>query len=306
MSRRLRKSRAAWVALALLAGACNSAADAHRAVSAHADCVICHEPEYKAAKNPVHVDNFPTACGACHSEDAWKPAKKLDHAKVFPLLGVHAKTECSACHTKGYRKGDTPTECVGCHKQDYDGTTNPVHVGNISMQCNACHTEDGWKPAKDIDHDKVFPLVDAHATVACASCHKQGYRNGDTPNTCVGCHQADYDRSPYPGHDTFPTTCQDCHTTKAWKPASGSHPESRFPIASGRHANIPCNDCHKSALGTPNNKNNTDCINCHTNGSHHTRPGIDSHHQEVGGYLTGSSSPNFCLRCHSDGRNRDN
>ena len=125
----------------------------------------------------------------------------------------------------------------------------------------------------------------------------KGYAAGDTPTACVGCHQADYDGSPYPGHDGFPTTCNDCHGTSAWTPASGgTHPESAFPITSGNHKNIACLDCHDTSLG-PMGKDNTDCVQCHS------RAEYDPKHREVSRYPTGDAPPNFCLDCHPRGNN---
>jgi hypothetical protein len=219
----------------------------------------------------------------------------------FPLEGKHTTVMCASCHTSGYAPGQTPKDCVGCHRKDYETSPFPNHT-TFSTSCTDCHTTSGWKPAMLPDHGMFFPLEGKHTTVMCASCHTSGYAPGQTPKDCVGCHRKDYDASPYPGHSSFPTTCENCHMTSGWKPASGSHPESTFPINSGAHKGIACMDCHNASLGV-NGKDNADCVGCHT--GTHSRSRMDSKHREVRNYPTGAAAPNFCLMCHSDGRNRN-
>ena len=226
------------------------------------ECVTCHMPEYRATKHPPHAGAKPTACGVCHTQDAWSPSVLVHE---WPLTGAHVKTDCFACH------GGTPTVFAG------------------------------------------------------------------TPRACVGCHRADFDRSDFPGHADFPTTCADCHTTTKWKPAtkptqhptptststatptsaatatpthSGTtpraptsppvsrtpvqaHPESAFPIKSGNHAGIDCQQCH--SLGGTNSKANTSCVHCHA------RSKYDGIHARVRNYPQGAAAPNFCVDCHSHG-----
>jgi len=194
-------------------------------------------------------------------------------------------------------------DCIVCHSDDVQHALNPPHEG-FPNTCGDCHSSDAWSPAHFMHS---WPLNGAHATVACASCHV-----GDppvyvgTPTLCVGCHRADYDSSTFPGHSDFPTTCENCHTTDAWTPAvGGAHPENAFPIQSGPHSPYrnDCVSCHNPELGSPVAGANTDCVGCHD--GVHTRARMDSAHREVGGYPSGAPPPNFCLQCHSDGRNRD-
>ena len=145
-----------------------------------------------------------------------------------------------------------------------------------------------------------WPLEGAHATTTCASCHTGNPPVYDgTVTECVGCHQEDYDTSPFPGHSDFATTCQDCHTTVAWRPATGgNHPENLFSIT-GDH-NYACNECHNPSLG-PNGAGNADCVGCHE--GEHTLARMDAEHNEEGDYPLGPNrAPNFCLACHADGR----
>ena len=127
-------------------------------------------------------------------------------------------------------------DCIVCHSDDVQHALNPPHEG-FPDTCGSCHSNDAWSPAAFMHS---WPLNGAHAALECASCHL-----GDppvyqgTPTLCVGCHQSDYDRSPYPGHSDFPTTCENCHTTEAWTPAvGGTHPE-RLRSLRRSHPDVP-------------------------------------------------------------------
>jgi hypothetical protein len=108
----------------------------------------------------------------------------------------------------------------------------------------------------------------------------------------VACHRDDYDRTSNPNHRAsgFPTTCQDCHGTDAWRPATFDH-ERFFPITSGRHAGIPCGTCHVN----PNQFSTFECIGCHE----HRRSEMDDEHDDVRGYQYASPA---CYRCHPRGQ----
>ncbi|MFO0694548.1 MAG: cytochrome c3 family protein [Polyangiales bacterium] len=196
-------------------------------------------------------------------------------------------------------------DCALCHIDRYnDPATNPVHVDVFPTTCGICHNEMAWKPA-NFDHDGFWPLTGAHAVPVdqggptCADCHKGSPPVwAGTPRECVGCHRADYDASPYPNHQTFPTSCGDCHSTAAWKPAlEGVHPERSFPIRSGHHSGIACTSCHDPSRGPSAGGANTNCIGCHT----HNPARVNDQHNEVRGYVFDPAQPNFCLRCHPHG-----
>ena len=109
---------------------------------------------------------------------------------------------------------------------------------------------------------------------------------------------------PFPGHDAFQTTCQDCHTTNGWTPAvGGAHPENAFPIQNGAHSDYreDCASCHNPDLGSSIDGENADCVGCHD--GEHTRAEMDPKHDEEPDYPRGPAPPNFCLDCHPDGRN---
>jgi Cytochrome c7 and related cytochrome c len=268
------------------------------------DCVGCHQGSFDTANNPSHK-GFPTTCNTCHSDMGWVPAVASGNAvghPWFPLANKHANLMCATCHTKGYQPGNTPTDCVGCHQMNYDTANNPPHVG-LPTTCATCHTDVGWMPST---FAHPWPLDGKHTTAPCASCHTGSPpRYAGTPTACVDCHLANFQSSTFPGHNTFPQTCADCHSTTAWTGASASaHPEANFPIKTGSHSNpgIVCSDCHIAALGSPVAGKNTDCVHCHLGA--HMQPSIDASHValKVMNYPgPNAAQPNFCLSCHQKG-----
>ena len=295
---------AAAIPIAVLVGTgCTAASGTihEPGVVRQAQCISCHETERKSAVAPPH-ETLPTTCQDCHSEEHWVPAE-LSFGHLWPLEGAHARSLCASCHV-----GDppvyegTPTECVDCHQGDYDNSPTPSHDA-FPTSCEGCHSTEQWVPAlSTLEH--TWPLEGAHAQGTCSSCHTgvpPVYEG--TPTLCVECHQSDYDTSPFPGHDTFATTCQDCHTTDGWTPATGvNHPDNAFQILSGPHSKYQndCASCHNPQLGSPVGGENADCVGCHE--GKHTREKMDPTHVDVQDYPMGAAPPNFCLACHANGR----
>jgi hypothetical protein len=108
---------------------------------------------------------------------------------------------------------------------------------NGVTRCGACHMVEGWEKVR-FNHDPTgFPLRGAHTGVTCTGCHGQGF---DKPvaDTCSGCHR---DRHA----SEFGLHCEGCHDEKSWRPLfnADAHRSTNFPLV-GRHALIPCNECH--------------------------------------------------------------
>lgn len=257
-------------------------------------CVGCHQMDYDNSTNPDHQNlGIPISCNDCHTiEPDWMPATFDIHDNYYPLNGAHAviANDCVLCHNGDYNS--TPNTCVGCHQADYDGTTNPDHnEANFSTNCLDCHNESEWIPST-YDHS-FYPLKGAHSTLDCNSCHSGGYMG--TPNTCIACHQANYDGAMNPDHASagFPTDCLDCHNEDAWTPSTFDHDNLYFPIYSGKHEgewNL-CVDCHT----VPSDFSVFSCIDCH---EHNDQTQVDDDHQGVSGYIYES---NACYSCHPTG-----
>ena len=145
----------------------------------------------------------------------------------------------------------------------------------------------------------------------------------------------DYDGASYPGHAKFATSCEDCHSTEAWKPArapgrdrnapqpqpaatparstkarpstadrgasDGANPQAAQPWHPEsrfpiKHGSHSDIDCRTCHdQGGALSKSNTDCVQCHT------RARFDRKHRHVDAYPQGDAPANFCLKCHTDG-----
>ena len=250
------------------------------------DCYSCHLKDFNQTNNPNHAQaGFPHDCSTCHTTAGWSGAK-FDHTAFtkFPLTGMHATLQCTACHVNGRFQG-TPADCYSCHAADFNRTTNPNHVqAGFSHDCSTCHSTAGWSGA-NFNHASVFPLTGAHATLACAACHvNNNFTSVGT--TCVSCHLKDYNGTTNPNHKAsgFPTDCATCHTTSGWSPATFNH-ASVFPLT-GAHATVACAACHVNNNFT---SVGTTCVSCHLNDYN----GTTNPNHKASGF------PTDCATCHT-------
>lgn len=258
------------------------------------DCYTCHQQGFNLTNKLNHtLAGFSQNCTQCHNTTAWATTT-FNHttSSGFPLQNSHAGKTCIDCHQTSYTT--TTNECSSCHMPDYQGSTNPNHVaGNYPQLCSSCHTDVGWAPAT-FDHTIVnFPITGRHTTAACADCHTTGFTN--TPNQCSGCHLDDYQTAQNPNHigAQFPQTCETCHTSSGWAPATFEHDIQYFPINSGKHRNEWNNDC-RTCHNVPTNYSAFTCIDCHE----HDQISMNQEHQGVQGYIYASTE---CFACHPDG-----
>ena len=135
--------------------------------------------------------------------------------------------------------------------------------------CSACHSTKDWLNAVFNHSATKFPLAGAHAPLACSACHANG-QFATLATTCVSCHLKNFQATKNPPHTAsgFPQTCEVCHTSTAWSPATFSHGTTKFPLT-GAHVNTPCASCHIGNVfaGTP-----TDCY-------HVPQDGVSDHQQ---------------------------
>jgi hypothetical protein len=260
------------------------------------DCITCHADEHQRA----HAGAFPTTCTACHNQDSWEGAE-FDHAQVapqFPLLGAHKDVLCTGCHVEGsYALRFAPADandCYACHQADYQRE----HGGGFPTTCADCHNVNSWEGA-EFDHVAVaaqFPLLGAHQSLACVTCHVEGTNEPRWPATssteCYACHADDY-QNEHAGSG-FPTECTECHDVNSWEGAEMvNHDAQFFPIYSGAHRDrwSSCQTCHI----TPAVWTDFSCLNCHE----HNQTAMDDQHQGRSGYSYDSQA---CYRCHPNGR----
>ena len=228
-------------------------------------CISCHQQDFNNATSPLPHKGFSTSCETCHDTVQWTDGK-FDHSQTgFSLTGMHQVPPrmCIDCHVSN-NYNITTTTCISCHQKDFIGATSPVPHAGFPTTCEKCHDTSAWANAK-FDHSTTgFTLTGMHTVPPrqCADCHKQNNYTL-TNTTCVSCHLSDFQGAKNPDHVAggFAQTCELCHSTSAWQPASFDHSKSAFPLT-GSHTVPPrqCADCHIN-----NNFSITDttCISCH-------------------------------------------
>lgn len=208
-------------------------------------CTGCHQDR--------HAGEFAARdrgeCGACHVVQGFTPTTfgLAAHATTgFALEGRHTATPCRGCHGTARPRLDLrvgKSTCVDCHADPHGGQFAREMA---SGGCGQCHATTGWDRPR-IDHS-TWPLLGAHATAACGSCHGAGTRDGSpasyrgVPRACEGCHDDVHagqfsQRSPV-------KTCDRCHQPTGFKlPAFEHQAESGFALE-GKHVATACAGCH--------------------------------------------------------------
>jgi NMD protein affecting ribosome stability and mRNA decay len=290
------------------------------AFQAYAQAPRSVQAQKPVTRNP-HGPRLNIPCENCHTSLSWKPIRSIpefDHDKThYPLQGMHEKVQCTQCHVKLVFT-NVGQKCSDCHAD--------IHRGQFGSNCDSCHTVNGWNVSIQAvrGHENRFPLIGAHASLDCESCHK-GAATGQfqgLSTQCYSCHASDFKTATSPNHVTagFSTTCQTCHTTNTWLGAKFDHASVGFPLTNA-HAAPPriCADCH---VNNNYNLTSTACASCHlrdfqgTTNPNHVAGGFSQNcqqchttvawqpatfdHSSVGFPLTNAHAtpPRVCADCH--------
>jgi hypothetical protein len=208
----------------------------------------------------VHKGALRASCETCHSTNQPFEAasRTFDHARTkFPLTGAHQTATCESCHSSPTFAGVPFASCASCHK-------NP-HTPALPGTCSSCHGTDTWRTRR-FDHGRTdFPLVGAHADLACSSCHKtSALRDTRVSTACASCHV-----DPHKGE--FTGDCGSCHTETSFTGGTFDHAaRTTFALSEG-HAGLTCVACHTNvSTGLPAAKATADfrgldtsCVSCH-------------------------------------------
>jgi len=268
----------------------------HKAI----ECGACHVGfRFAGTKNTcqschtdIHKGELGTNCARCHATAAWLVAdmKQRHQQTRFPLIGKHTLAECKACHSSsiGIRYVGIPTTCIGCHRETYQQSQSPNHLAaGFSTDCTLCHRVNAAAWGAGFDHALTkFPLTGSHRAAACNGCHIRTPLSS-APTACYDCHSKPYASATNPNHAAaaFGQSCQECHTTTAWRPSQYSHDGTAFPLT-GAHRTTECVKCH---LNNQYSGLAKQCIDCHQmNYANTTNP-----NHAAGGFST------TCTDCHS-------
>jgi hypothetical protein len=160
----------------------------------------------------------------------------------FPLSGVHATAACETCHVGGVLKG-TPRNCDGCHALGQRVVATPKSTSHIvtDAPCENCHFNTATFLGARYNHGAAMPGQ-------CRTCH-----NGLQATGKPGSHNTGSKAT---------ASCDQCHRSVAWGPASWNH----IGVAPGT-----CTTCHNgsTAIGKPAGHNTVakatfQCDECHS------------------------------------------
>ncbi|TMA99655.1 MAG: cytochrome C [Deltaproteobacteria bacterium] len=133
----------------------------------------------------------------------------------------------------------------------------PGHIA-AETRCEACHSSAGWRPVA-FDHSRTgFPLEGRHVFASCRACHGSSTDfRAPVPTSCGACHQ-----DVHTGE--FGNRCASCHDPSSWATQFGpdAHRNTNFPLT-GRHAAIPCEECHQNQRDRRFTRAAADCFACH-------------------------------------------
>jgi hypothetical protein len=129
-----------------------------------------------------------------------------------------------------------------------------LHAG--VTKCAACHSTEQWGDVAFAHERTGFPLVGEHRKVGCKQCHAASFSRAVT-HDCGGCH-----RDVHRGQ--LGARCQGCHDESSWRSKfdAQAHRRAGFPL-NGRHAFIPCEECHGDKLDRGFARSASTCVDCH-------------------------------------------
>jgi hypothetical protein len=228
-------------------------------------CAGCHADVHAAQ---FVSDGKRADCARCHTTEQFARTR-FDHNDEaftrFTLRGRHAAIECARCHPRvevaagveaAWYRG-VPQTCAGCHEDQHGGRFDSFVPSGGETGCAACHAETAWLPSRFAHERTGFPLRAAHQRTECASCHDQRFEQ-KVPVSCASCHRDVHAQQ-------FGLQCSGCHDEDSWRPRFDvtAHRASGFPL-SGRHASIPCEECHRDRRDRTFSRVAVSCATCHT------------------------------------------
>jgi len=260
-------------------------------------CGTCHNSRIASGKPANHVATS-APCDSCHRTTAWVPARGFDHTGVTPGT-------CGTCHNgtratgKGSRHIPTTAACDQCHRTSSWIPTlgnTAVHTGVAPGSCGTCHNG---------SYNGAAPKPGNHipTTAACDQCHRTtawvptlgntAVHTGVAPGSCGTCHNGSFPGAAGKPGNHLPTTasCDSCHRTTAWIPASAFNHTGVTPGT--------CGTCHNGTTATGKNTRHIPttaaCDQCHRTSSWIPTLGNTAVHTGV--------APGSCGTCHNGSYN---
>ena len=267
--------------------------------SCHADL---HQGQFAARGSPSGGRRDAKDCSFCHPTASFgKTVFTHDDRRftTFALAGKHAALSCDACHrpvqlAADVRDGPLSTAAANLRgvprrfsSRRLQGVRALKRAASVvvallaasaarfgeaaprraravapaspsaATNCAACHVETGWTQIR-FDHERTgFPLEEAHARLGCRACHQRDFR-ARVPDSCSGCH-----RDRHAGE--LGLHCEGCHDENSWRNTlfgPDTHRFTSFPLT-GKHAVIPCRECHGDLRDMTFSRAPVPCVGCH-------------------------------------------
>lgn len=189
----------------------------------------------------------PVRLARIHSANAAEPGDSNIHGSG------HRSLPCAKCHTPQeegmvVKFSGAVAPCINCHRPDDE------HNAALGERCEMCHSATRWNELHTTHARSPVPLVGAHSTLPCQSCHPGGRSLIGQGGQCITCHQNDDVH-----HQSLGPRCADCHTQVTFAGARFLH-DSVGCTLRGIHRTLPCVDCHKGGNYTGLSPL---CISCH-------------------------------------------
>jgi hypothetical protein len=293
---------------------CHAQQDKH-AGALGTDCAKCHDTSGRAPLFDHNtMTNFPLQgahtradCRGCHfQQELAAKERRFELDLRFTAVGTH----CADCHgdPHGLRPG---ASCLGCHDQDsfLDAAGRPGGGDTDGPLKSKVPSPDAGPNGRAVfegaDHGKErraggvvvtlatsrrdefhdippFALRGGHSRLECHTCHGERGDLSGFGNLCDTCHRQDDIHAGGLG-----PSCADCHSLRAFMPASFSHTQVGFSLV-GAHRMASCKQCHAAGnyMGMSG-----DCVSCHLDDAIRAERITGTPH---GGFL---QQP--CINCHN-------
>lgn len=218
----------------------------------------------------LHNRGFGFDCLACHTTEAWKPAR-FDHKELkgFTCFECHNFPD-DKLHSVTYTKIGK-NDCAGCHNTDKWKPARLDHKGISGKVCLECHDL-----PEDRMHKGIFKEVGLNEKPSIALSR---YLRFFSPSELIAAEKRPLKVGKDEGLD-----CLFCHTVESWKPAKIDMERHTFPV--DHRGARSCKDCHPVTV-----KEYT-CYECHE----HNVAKVERKHLKEGIREYAN-----CMECHPTG-----
>jgi len=238
-------------------------------------CLACHGGQFSGVdKKPSDHPPSSDLCETCHTVKTFSktlllPASKPGGAAaptLMPGAGSAGAARPGRVAGTDPHFGAAPGSCISCHN-GVRATGKPArHVATIAA-CDSCHRTNAWVPVTPGSSGPVplAAIVGGGVVVKPRAVAGSNPHIGIAPGTCVTCHNGTGAAAKPGRHVATTLSCDACHRTTAWVPASYTHagvaPTTCATCHNGSAASArpashfvttrACDSCHRMTFWQP-------------------------------------------------------